>query len=77
MNNLEELQQGDKITVVTIKDSGFSMVDYREYHSYENDGTYTTLFHRSVEHNRAFATLLTGDNVTVIRGWVDIVYQDR
>lgn len=76
MNNLEELQQGDKITVLTIKDNGLKMVDYREYHSYENDGTYTTLFHM-VEDNRAFATLLTGDNVTVIRGWVDIVYQDH
>jgi hypothetical protein len=77
MNNLDKLQQGEKITVLTIKDNGLTMIDLREYHSYEFDGTHTRLLHRSVEHNRAFATLLTGDNVTVIRGWVDIVYQGK
>jgi hypothetical protein len=77
MNNLDKLQQGEKITVVTVKNSGFTTIERREYHSYEIDGTSTSLLHRSVEHNRAFATLLTGDNVTVIRGWVDIVYQGK
>jgi hypothetical protein len=70
MNNLDTLQKGKKITVVTVKDSGFTMIDRREYHSYEIDGADTSLLHRSVEHNRAFATLLTGDNVTVIRIFV-------
>ncbi len=77
MNNLDTLQKGEKITVVTVKNSGFTMIDRREYHSYEIDETSISLLHRSVEHNRAFATLLTGDNVTVIRGWVDIVYQGK
>jgi hypothetical protein len=77
MNNLDRLQQGDKITVVTIKSNGLTTIDRCEYHGHEIDGTETTLLHRSADDSRAFPTLLTGDNVTVVRGWVDVLYQDN
>ena len=77
MNNLEKLQKGDKITVVTIKNNGFTTIDRCEYHDYQIDGTATSLLRRSADDPQAFFTLLTGDNVTVIRGWVDVVYQDK
>jgi hypothetical protein len=77
MNNLDTLKKSDKITVLTIKDNGLTTIDRCEYHGYEIDGTDTFLLHRSADDSQAFPTLLTGDNVTVIRGWVDLVYQSK
>ena len=77
MNNLDTLQQGDKITVVTIKDNGSTTIDRSEYYDYNSDKTGISLFHRSADNPQAFFTYLTGDNVTIIRGWADVVYQGK
>ena len=77
MNNLDRLQQGEKIIIVTVKNNRYTTRDSCKYHGYEIDGTDTSLVHRLTDHNQDFHTLLTGDNVTIIRGGGEIVYQDK
>jgi hypothetical protein len=76
MNELHNLQKGEKITVITLKDNGDKTVQHGEYHSHDNDEG-TGIKFKLKGQDEAFSTFLTGDNVAVVRGWVDVVYLDK
>jgi Cu/Ag efflux protein CusF len=73
MNELHTLKEGEKITVITQKDNGFREVQQGEYHSHYNEDGIGLMF-KVKGRDQAFSTFLTGDNVAVVRGWVDVVY---